>query len=302
MDEWEDLDDSEPTESDEQYYLSPHDKLIVAKAVLLLEKIIRAPFIRPAEILSAAKALHVLKRLPRVTEDVCVSVALTSPRRWFGVHDKHEIYHWWEVSIDGELISITSGGHFYRQSTGGDSFTSMTWTAEPGVEPDFSDYLPHLQIVDDAQPFQHEVDAIDLADGGYSLQVTDEANSWLDDSDDDEETEDDEPDGDDAQLTEAERRLSAIADVEEGMRQEQFYLSPSENCGICGCGFENRNFLVDGRLRGQALWSDMCAECFAQHGEGIGWGQGQLYQRQPDGDWLMVAGFQPEEDNEVSDN
>lgn len=296
MNDWESFEELEPTETDEQYYLRPHDKLVVSKAIVLLEKIIRAPFIRPAEIVSVAKALHVLKRLPRITDGVFVSVSLTGPRRWFNDREEHEIYHWWEVSVDRELVNISSGGHFYRQSTGGDSFTSMTWSAEPGFKPDFSDYLHLLQIVDDAQPFQNEVDAIDLSLPGYSLEVTDNDNSWLEDLGADEESEEDVSESDDAppSLTEAERRLMTIADVEEGLRQEQYYLNPSDNCGLCDSSLEERHLFVDGCLRGQLIWSIMCAECFSRNGEGIGWGKGQLYQRQADGDWLMIAGFRPE--------
>jgi hypothetical protein len=62
---------------------------------------------------------------------------------------------------------VRAGGYFYRQITGGDSFTCMQWTAEPGQESDYSDYLGNLGIVDDAQPFDHEVEGIDLSQAGY---------------------------------------------------------------------------------------------------------------------------------------
>jgi hypothetical protein len=39
----------------------------------------------------------------------------------------------------------------------------------------------------------------------------------------------------------------------------------------------------------------VCAERFFEEVEGIAWGNGQVYQRQPDGGWLMVAGFRPED-------
>jgi hypothetical protein len=35
----------------------------------------------------------------------------------------------------------------------------------------------------------------------------------------------------------------------------------------------------------------MCPVFFLGNAAGIGWGQGQIYQLQPDGEWLMVAGF-----------
>jgi hypothetical protein len=65
------------------------------------------------------------------------------------------------------VLRLRAGGYFYRQITGGDSFTCMQWTAEPGQESDYSDYLGNLGIVDDAQPFDHEVEGIDLSQAGY---------------------------------------------------------------------------------------------------------------------------------------
>ncbi|MCX6913947.1 MAG: hypothetical protein NT167_12995 [Verrucomicrobia bacterium] len=56
-----------------------------------------------------------------------------------------------------------------------------------------------------------------------------------------------------------------------------------------------RNCGAPGRLRGQITFACMCAECFLENGEGIGWGKGQIYQKQPGGEWLTVAGFPPKE-------
>jgi hypothetical protein len=47
----------------EQHDLGPHGQTVVGPAIQLLEKIVRAPFIHPAELVSVAKALHVFKRL-----------------------------------------------------------------------------------------------------------------------------------------------------------------------------------------------------------------------------------------------
>ena len=38
--------------------------------------------------------------------------------------------------------------------------------------------------------------------------------------------------------------------------------------------------------------ANMCASCFELKGSGIGWGRGQLYAKQADGTWRLVAGFQ----------
>jgi hypothetical protein len=47
--------------------------------------------------------------------------------------------------------------------------------------------------------------------------------------------------------------------------------------------------MIDGKLQDHSAWACMCADCFRAFGEGIAWGQGQLYLHTPDG-WLLVAG------------
>lgn len=166
-------------EAPENYCLNDRDRTVVATAILLLEKILRADFIAPAEIVSVAKVLHVLKRLPNHSAAIEVSVGLSGPRRIF---DEHEIYHFWQVNVYACEIEISSGGHFHRESTGGDTFTCMQWSAQPGFEADYNDYLDQLQIVDDAQPFDQEVATLDLTQTGYALDVTDEDNSLLEEA------------------------------------------------------------------------------------------------------------------------
>ncbi len=46
----------------------------------------RAPFIRPAELVSVAQVLHVLERLPNRSAAMTVSIGLRGPRRCFGEH------------------------------------------------------------------------------------------------------------------------------------------------------------------------------------------------------------------------
>ncbi len=287
--------EDQPSET-EQFLLNPRDEAIVGAAIQLLQKIINAPFTRRTELVSVAKALQVLAALPAAaTLDQRLEVSLSGPRRWFG---EHEIWHWWSVEITDQSISISSGGHFYRKSTGGDSFTSLQWRAEPGFEPDCSTYLDQLQIVDDAKPFPEEVAALDLAEPGFTLTVEDEGNPLL--AEQDEEPDTDEPEENtpvrpDQQQSPAEQRLAKLADEAEARRQGQTYANPSDNCDLCGCSLAQRAFFVDARLRGQIAFACLCAECFFAEAEGIGWGKGQLYQRQPDGVWLMVAGFKPQD-------
>jgi hypothetical protein len=166
----------EPEEGNEivDYLLEPRDRQIIDKALELLRGIISSNLPKKTERASIEKALTVLRGLPRAGEDhEFISITLVAPTRKFGTVDTHEIYHSWKVEIEGYLVSVMAGGHFYRQSTGGDSFTSMMWSASPGVPAEFSDYLSYIRLVDDAKPFESEIDDINISNGGYRLLVDD---------------------------------------------------------------------------------------------------------------------------------
>jgi len=190
-----DEEELEEHEMDEQeledglYELYGVDLTVVKAAIELLEKILCAPFITPAKITSVSKVLYVLKRLPERSSEIQVEISLTGPRQWFHTQEEpHEVYHWWTVEVESNgLISICSAGHFYRRSTGGDTFISMQWSALPGYEADYKDFLPHLSLVDDARPFDLEVTLLDLSKPGYSISVEDEDNPLLEEEEEEEE-------------------------------------------------------------------------------------------------------------------
>jgi hypothetical protein len=247
--------------------------------------------------------------LPRVTSDVEVTVSVTSPRSNFG---EIETRHWWNVAVEGNRLSISSGGHFYRPSTGGDTFTTMRWEAIPEEPAELNDYLESLSIVPDARSFPDGIVSIDLASGGYTVEVTDEDNPLLEEDEETDEENSDEETGveqrdeadeesgedDDARriwsivpIDAVEVQLASIVDPNEVDANEPAHAYNVQNCGVCDCVLNLRGLFVDGRLRGDLMWSNMCAACFASKGEGLGWGNGQLYARQPDGKWRMVAGW-----------
>ncbi|MCF8131351.1 MAG: hypothetical protein K9N10_22810 [Deltaproteobacteria bacterium] len=285
-------------EMDEIYYLNDRDKIVVSSAILLVEKIINAPCISPAEQVSVAKVLHVLKHMPASSESITVSIGLSGPTRCFG---EHEINHYWSIEIEDDQIRISSGGYFYRPSTGGDSFTCMSWNAAPGCEPDYGDFLDRLYIVDDAQPFDDEVAELNLTDDGYDLTIMDDENPLLDedcDFDEDEELDEEigEEIGDAIALSEAEQALSKIADEKEGRRRDQCFAGPVEACDFCRRDLNDCRYFVDGRVPGGMMFAYFCPDCVVAKGGQIGWGSGQLYKHEPNGDWLMVAGFPPDEE------
>ena len=277
----------------DNYCLNSRDQSVIANAIQLVEKILRADFITAAEIVSVAKVLHVLKRLPQRSTELTVTISLSGPTRQFG---EHRIYHFWQVNVFDSEVEISSGGHFYRKSTGGDTFTCMHWSAQPGFEADYGDYLEQHKIVDDAQPFDQEIATMDLSQAGYTLSVTDDDNPLLEEiGESDQEKQSGEVESPEVKYTEAEQQLVKLADLAEGRRRGDYYSNPPERCDACGCEIAQRAFFVDARLRGQIMFASLCAECFLAKGEGIGWGQGQLYQREPDCQWLLVAGFPPKE-------
>jgi hypothetical protein len=73
--------------------------------------------------------------------------------------------------------------------------------------------------------------------------------------------------------------------------REPTYSDQVSECDICSCNLNYRSFYVDGRHKGDQIWSNMCTECLKGTGEGIGCGKGQLYARQPNGDWRLVDGW-----------
>jgi hypothetical protein len=90
----------------------------------------------------------------------------------------------------------------------------------------------------------------------------------------------------------ADKRLAAHIDYHKVNENEKDLAYGAEVCDFCKCELDKRALYVDGKVRSGIQWANMCANCFEKNGVGIGWGLGQIYARQPNGDWWLVAGFQ----------
>src|SRR5215470_11224792 len=99
-----------------RYSFDSNDEPLVRAATILLKKVAESK-LPPAKLVSVAKLQHVLSYLPRATSDLNVSVSVIAPRRRF---EEIETWHYREVAIEEEQLSISSGGHYYEPSTGGD--------------------------------------------------------------------------------------------------------------------------------------------------------------------------------------
>ncbi len=283
------------------YLLGDRDLEIVAAARMLLDKVSRSGRLRPAELVSVGKLLHLIARLPRPTPGLNVEVGVFAPERSFpnGV----KTHHYWNVMVEGDLLSVSSGGYYSAPGTGGDSFTSLTWAAVPGEEPDLRDYTDGLSIVPDIQPMAGAVQRLDLSDGRFSFEVADPENELLDDDAETpevEDLEDDDKGNDTGWLLSPqgadEERLAALVDAHDVDAREPQHAFGVECCDICGRILEECGVFVDGQLRGQSTWANMCAACYAIRGDRIAWDAGQLYARQPSGAWRLVAGFPPDDE------
>ena len=93
----------------------------------------------------------------------------------------------------------------------------------------------------------------------------------------------------------AEKTIAATVDTAEVDRRTPNYAFDVQECGACQCDLATRGLAVDGALKDHGMWGYFCIPCFLRECEGIGWGKGQLYAKQPSGEWRLVAGFPPTE-------
>lgn len=294
-----------------RYQPTEGDYEMVAAARLLLEKVTLGKLARPAELVTVAKLMHALDRFPEPIGGVAATITITGPRRR---HGDVEIYHWWRVSLQYAELVIESGGYYYRPPTGGDSFTTVHWVSQPGELTSREDYLQELWMVPGILPFERAVRALDVGANGVQLDAEDADNPLLADESDDDDEEYDEPDEDEAEapieeattlnphddsqsnapaidpVDEAERELAGRAERAIAAHREAEYAYGAERCDMCRRSFETCGLFVDGATSTGA-WANMCATCFQREGTGLGWGRGQLYARQRNGDWRLVGGI-----------
>jgi len=170
-----------------RYVLNSRDRRLVKTATKMLTNIIQSGRLSPAQLVSVAKILHVYSRFPEMIDAIDIQVSVTTPRRWFG---DIETYYWWDVKVRDSVLSISGGGHFYRKSTGGDTFSVMDWTATPGEEAEYVDYASDLRIVPNVQTFEEAIEGLDFSERLVGISVDDPDNEWLDECDDDSDIED----------------------------------------------------------------------------------------------------------------
>lgn len=96
-------------------------------------------------------------------------------------------------------------------------------------------------------------------------------------------------------ISNADISLEKYVDMVTAKKRNIYYFDAPDACDICRSPLSYMKFMVDGAVQGDFSWANMCADCFCAYGVKIGWGYGQLYEREAD-KWLLVGGFCPDLD------
>ena len=264
----------------ENYLFNQHDHVIANAAKVLVDKLTYGAEISPVQRKNLLKMQLLLSRLPCVTHDLVQSVSVKGPQTTFG---DIKVYHYWTISVENDQLSISGSGHYYHQSTGGDSFSSFRWSIASGIKSEFVDNTDRLVKIPGIAPFEDLVDKIDFSKPGYEVEIDDSF------ADDDEELA---LTSEQVVPTDAfERELALIINARDVASREAEFAYQISSCDLCGCSLNTKSLFVDGSLKSSSIWANMCAKCFCQNGSGLSWGVGQLYARQPSGCWRLVHGF-----------
>ena len=164
----------------EPYKFNNTDRNIVEAAQLLLRKLCAPGTIRSAQLVTVAKLHHVLLTLPKVTYGVAASATISTRMKYAEIMT----LSWWTFSVDEGKLSIECGGHEHDPAIGGDSYTTMSWSASPGEMTEYNDGWDEKWMVPDLGYYPDRNINIDFASGEYTVEITDSDNPLCEDSKD----------------------------------------------------------------------------------------------------------------------
>ena len=296
------------------YLFDRADKMLVRFAATLMERAVAVPTVPWAKRATIAKLMHVFSRLPYRSQDLNVCTTISSPRKRYG---DAEIYFYLSIGVESDQLAIRYGGYYYHPRSGGDSFTVFTWRADPGCDAEQVSHLADLRVVtalvnplDVMRRMGETLNecSISIDDDDNELvgddEIEDEPRTLdpqYDEAEEEPETDSDRDDDtdDDGQrpplkiqpVTAADRELlQRVGAAQLASTHTGDYAYGISRCDHCGCALNSVGLFVDGATR-DGSWGNYCANCCLQYGVGVGWGKGQLYARQPDNKWVLVAGF-----------
>jgi hypothetical protein len=161
----------------ERYELISTDLNVLEAVKFLLRKLAEPGVVRPDQLISIAKLLHVASRAPRVCRSVDASVSIS-------IRDKKEEYRgmscWQFSAFDGHL-RVQTGGSEYDPTVGSDSFSTMEWSIHPSQKAEWNGVWDESWMVPELQYHPEQKLNIDLRSSDYEISVEDHANELLGD-------------------------------------------------------------------------------------------------------------------------
>ena len=93
----------------------------------------------------------------------------------------------------------------------------------------------------------------------------------------------------------ATKQFKEIAESEQKVWPDHQWHGEIENCDVCSRPMKDEQFMIDGpaEARPSPVWGNICVICAYKYSPTIGWGKAQLYERDEDGVWRLVAGGPP---------
>ncbi len=101
-------------------------------------------------------------------------------------------------------------------------------------------------------------------------------------------------------IVEENNNLGGLVDFKKAKKRAQYFDFADQTCDFCKRILANDKYMIDGGTY-QGPWAYMCVGCFEKNGYGIEWGVGQLFQNLGSEGWLLVAGYDKNE-NAIEDN
>lgn len=169
-DEEEEYEEDDEENGEDGFLLDREDWRIVRGLKKVLWQLARSAMLSSARQLEAvAGVLGFLEELPGAGREEDIEISLHGRRRKFdnGV----EIYRYWTIRIEGQVLEATSAGSYFNPATGGDSFTSQYWCVEPGCDPMFSDYRNGLWMVPYLGDLADELAEMNLEKDGIEVEI-----------------------------------------------------------------------------------------------------------------------------------
>lgn len=93
----------------------------------------------------------------------------------------------------------------------------------------------------------------------------------------------------------ATEHFKEIAASEQKGWPDQQWHGPIDNCDVCSRPMGDEQFMIDGPAEAapDPMWGNICVICAYKYSPTIGWGKAQLYEKDRDGIWRLVAGGPP---------